>query len=175
MTLGEAGLFAEWIDRKVDRCSDFVAYACNGFMRATTIPPDRSRWGTISILEHDTEEFLHAWLEQASVASHDASEAKLASYYAACMNESAIEVADTTPIRDLLATVDSVRDEIHGRRILDIGVGAGRTVPLLRAISEDYLAIDFTQQMVEICRENHAEANVEWGDARRLDRSSRRG
>jgi SAM-dependent methyltransferase len=63
-----------------------------------------------------------------------------------------------------------VAAEMSGKRILDLGVGAGRTVPLLRAISENYVGIDFSAPMVDVCREKHPDARVEVGDARDLSR-----
>lgn len=54
--------------------------------------------------------------------------------------------------------------------ILDIGVGAGRTVPIFRSISRDYHAIDYSQPMVDLCRAKHPDADVSFGDARDLSR-----
>lgn len=48
--------------------------------------------------------------------------------------------------------LDELRDELSGKRVLDIGVGAGRTVPHLTAISERYIGIDFAEAMVAHCR-----------------------
>jgi SAM-dependent methyltransferase len=56
--------------------------------------------------------------------------------------------------------------------ILDIGVGAGRTVPLLRAISRDYVAIDYTPELVEACRKRYPSVPIFHGDARDLSRFS---
>lgn len=39
-----------------------------------------------------------------------------------------------------------------GMRILDIGVGGGRTVPYLSAISDNYVGIDYSEEMIWICR-----------------------
>ncbi|MCU1463960.1 MAG: Methylase [Acidimicrobiales bacterium] len=63
----------------------------------------------------------------------------------------------------------SVADEVRGAAILDVGVGAGRTVSLLRLLSDDYLAVDYTPEMVELCRRNHPGVDVRVGDARDLD------
>ncbi len=52
--------------------------------------------------------------------------------------------------------------------ILDIGVGAGRTVELLRAISAEYRAVDYTPAMVRACRARYPDVRVELGDARDL-------
>jgi SAM-dependent methyltransferase len=60
-------------------------------------------------------------------------------------------------------------DEVRGGAILDIGVGAGRTLPYLRSISEDYVAIDYVEEQVELARSRYPEARVEHGDARDLE------
>ena len=52
--------------------------------------------------------------------------------------------------------------------ILDIGVGGGRTVPILRSLSEDYVAVDYLPEMVEATRLRFPEARVESADARTL-------
>jgi SAM-dependent methyltransferase len=51
---------------------------------------------------------------------------------------------------------------------LDLGVGTGRTIPLLEPIASDYRAIDYLASMVEACRARHPHARVELGDARSL-------
>jgi ubiquinone/menaquinone biosynthesis C-methylase UbiE len=61
-----------------------------------------------------------------------------------------------------------VAPEMAGKPILDIGVGGGRTTPLLRNISADYVAIDFSPAMVELCRLRFPDAKIELGDARDL-------
>jgi ubiquinone/menaquinone biosynthesis C-methylase UbiE len=63
-----------------------------------------------------------------------------------------------------------VGDKFRGQPILDLGVGGGRTTPLLRSISEDYTAIDFAESMVEICRSKYPDVRVSLGDARDLSR-----
>ncbi len=61
-----------------------------------------------------------------------------------------------------------VAERARGRRILDIGVGGGRTVPILRSLSEDYVAVDYLPEMVELTRSNHPGVRVEHADARDL-------
>jgi SAM-dependent methyltransferase len=58
--------------------------------------------------------------------------------------------------------------EVRGTPVLDVGVGGGRTVGMLRALSDDYLAIDYTPRLVEICRRNHPGVAVRLMDARDL-------
>jgi ubiquinone/menaquinone biosynthesis C-methylase UbiE len=68
------------------------------------------------------------------------------------------------------AALEHIAAEARGKPILDIGVGAGRTTPLLRAISPDYVGIDYTAEMVSACRARHPDARIEQMDARDLGR-----
>lgn len=64
---------------------------------------------------------------------------------------------------------DRIRDRVRDRPVLDLGVGTGRTVPLLRALTDDYLGVDYLPSMVGACRERYPSARIEVGDARDLD------
>jgi SAM-dependent methyltransferase len=66
------------------------------------------------------------------------------------------------------AALLSVTSEILGMRILDLGVGAGRTVAALRKIGADYVAIDYVPAMVEHCRRQFPGVRFEQADARSL-------
>jgi SAM-dependent methyltransferase len=66
------------------------------------------------------------------------------------------------------AAVALVTQRARGRPILDIGVGTGRTTPLLKAVSLDYTAVDYTPEMVQACRARHPGTRVEHMDARDL-------
>ena len=63
-----------------------------------------------------------------------------------------------------------IADEVRGQPILDLGVGAGRTVPLLRQLSRDYTAVDYTPALVAACRKKYPDVTVLDGDARDLSR-----
>ena len=64
--------------------------------------------------------------------------------------------------------IESIRERVHGKPILDLGVGLGRTIRILKPLTTDYRAVDYMPLMVETCRERHPEAHVEVGDARDL-------
>ena len=55
-----------------------------------------------------------------------------------------------------------------GVPILDLGVGTGRTIAMLLALSPDYVGIDYTAAMVDACRAAHPSTEVRLGDARDL-------
>lgn len=66
------------------------------------------------------------------------------------------------------AAYRQVSAEAGGAPILDLGVGGGRTVSLLRAVSADYVAIDYTPVLVETARRRFPDADIRLGDARDL-------
>lgn len=59
-------------------------------------------------------------------------------------------------------------DLARGRPVLDLGVGAGRTTALLRLASSDYIGVDYTPELVDLCRRRHPDADIRLGDARDL-------
>jgi SAM-dependent methyltransferase len=71
----------------------------------------------------------------------------------------------TPPERAALA---SVANSCKGKRILDLGVGAGRTVQALRALSEHYVGVDYVPEMVAHCRNRFPNVRFEVADARSL-------
>jgi ubiquinone/menaquinone biosynthesis C-methylase UbiE len=65
-----------------------------------------------------------------------------------------------------LAALASVRPEIRNAHVLDLGVGAGRTVAPLRALCQHYTGVDYMQEMVDHCRSRFPEVRFERTDAR---------
>ncbi|OAJ62150.1 SAM-dependent methyltransferase [Paraburkholderia ginsengiterrae] len=59
-----------------------------------------------------------------------------------------------------------VTQQVQHQPVLDVGVGGGRTVALLTAVSDDYTAVDYTPELVAICRHNHPGIRVQQMDAR---------
>ena len=46
------------------------------------------------------------------------------------------------------AILSTLQNEIRDKPLLDIGIGAGRTTPHLRAISKNYIGIDYSENMI---------------------------
>ena len=67
------------------------------------------------------------------------------------------------------SAVMSVAASVRGKRILDIGVGGGRTASILSLLSDDYIGVDFTPGLVRACQELYPALDIRWGDARALD------
>jgi ubiquinone/menaquinone biosynthesis C-methylase UbiE len=70
-----------------------------------------------------------------------------------------------TPEAVILA---GLKAEFAGTRILDIGVGGGRTTPHLLDISGDYIGIDYSPKMVAECRKRFPSVAFHVCDARDL-------
>ncbi|HUQ09652.1 MAG TPA: class I SAM-dependent methyltransferase [Steroidobacteraceae bacterium] len=66
------------------------------------------------------------------------------------------------------AAFDNVAELARRARILDIGVGAGRTVSPLRDLGQSYLGVDYVQEMVDHCRARFPGLRFERADARDL-------
>jgi putative endopeptidase len=111
LTLAQSGIVPDWLDPEANPCTDFYAFACGGFLRSATIPPDRSSWSAIEIVVKDAEDYLHKILEDAAKApTGDPTLDKIGSYYAACTDEAAIERAGIAPMQPLLDAVARVSD-----------------------------------------------------------------
>ena len=109
MTLAQSGIVPGWIDKAADPCTDFYAFACGGFLKTATIPPDRGSWSAIAIVVKDSEDFLRKVLDDAAKAPPgDPTTDKLGTYYAACMDEPAIEKAGISPMQPLLDVIATV-------------------------------------------------------------------
>src|SRR4029077_17183706 len=83
------------MDNSVDPCTNFYTYACGGWMKKNAIPPDQSSWGVYSKLEDDNKFILRDILETAAKPGPARSPVnqKIGDYYAACVDEKAIEAA----------------------------------------------------------------------------------
>jgi len=62
------------------------------------------------------------------------------------------------------------RDDIHRRRVLDLGCGAGRLAFYLRPLTDQYVGVDFSPHMVEYCQRNFSGLSFVQGDMRDLGR-----
>jgi SAM-dependent methyltransferase len=66
------------------------------------------------------------------------------------------------------ACLASVAHRVGNKRILDLGIGAGRTVTPLRELSEDYVGVDYVPEMVAHCRRQYPGVRFAQMDARAM-------
>lgn len=102
------------MDRQVDPCDDFYRYACGGWLARTPIPPDRPAWSrSFSEIQERNQTLLRAILEDYAAGKVNAAEPdarKVGDFFAACMDEPAVERAAQTTLRELHARIERIKD-----------------------------------------------------------------
>jgi endothelin-converting enzyme/putative endopeptidase len=95
------------MDRSADPCVDFFQYACGGWNKKNPIPADQARWDVYGKLNDDNAQFLWGVLEEAArpAAGRDAVTQKIGDYFAACMDEAAVEKAGAAPLASDLKAI----------------------------------------------------------------------
>jgi putative endopeptidase len=100
-------LETRFMDRSADPCVDFYKFACGKWSQANPIPPDQARWDVYAKLEDENLRYLWGMLEEAAkpAASRSAVQQKTGDFFAACMNESAVEKAGAAPLKPELDAI----------------------------------------------------------------------
>jgi putative endopeptidase len=135
------------MDTSVDPCADFFTYSCGAWIKKNPIPPDQTSWSVYSKLEDDNKAILREILEGAATPAtdRDAVKQKIGDYYAACMDEKAINAAAIKPLQPVLDQIQ----QLHSRRdIADVAATMISDDALFRFRSDqDYK--DSTQVIAE--------------------------
>ena len=100
------------MDQSVDPCVDLYRYSCGGWQKKNPTPPDQTSWSVYAKLYQDNLTFLRGMLEQAAQPDeqHSAVTQQIGDFYAACMDEGAVEsrgVAAIQPELDAIAQIKS--------------------------------------------------------------------
>jgi putative endopeptidase len=105
------GLDVNAMDRTANPCEDFYRYACGGWMRNNPIPADQASWSVFGKLQQDNQRYLWAILAELAKANagRSADQQKIGDYFAACVDESAIEQAGGGPLKQALARIDALQ------------------------------------------------------------------
>ncbi len=104
---------------------DFFAFANNEWLNKTEIPADRGSWSAMASLAEETNARIVKLIEDLDKDKKATGEARMvANYYAAFMNERAIENNGTGPIKPLLAKIAAIKDKAALTRALGESVRA---------------------------------------------------
>jgi len=91
---------------------DFFAWANGGWLAKTEIPADRSSWGAMASLAEETNQRIVKLIEDAARDKTANPEArKVGDYFAAYMNEAAIESKGTAPLKPQLDKIAAIKDK----------------------------------------------------------------
>jgi putative endopeptidase len=98
------------IDKTIDPCVDFYEYACGNWIKNNPIPADKSRWGRFNGLADYNQYVLREILEQTQQpGQHTAIQKKVGDYYAACMDEAAIEKKGSAPLAPTMEAIEAIK------------------------------------------------------------------
>ena len=116
------------MDKSVDPCVDFYQYSCGGWQKKNPIPPDQVAWGVYGKLYQDNLQFLRGILEQAGTANgpRDTVTQEIGDFYAACMDEPAVEKLGLSALKPELAQIAQLKSSrdlapLVARLQLDLG------------------------------------------------------
>ena len=98
------GLDVSATDKSADPCVDFYQFACGGWIRNNPIPPDESRWSVYGKLAQDNQRFLWGILDSLAkgTTGRSLTQQKIGDYFAACMDEAAVEKSGGRPLKPTL-------------------------------------------------------------------------
>jgi predicted metalloendopeptidase len=100
------------MDPSARPCKNFYQYANGGWLKKNPIPLDYPSWGSFNELDERNRETLHQILERLArdraAAAPGSEPRKLGDFYAACMDEAAIEARGLEPLTSELEHIDRV-------------------------------------------------------------------
>ena len=107
------GLDVSAMDKAADPCVDFYQYTCGGWQQNNPIPADQPRWEVYGKLAQDNRRYLWGILEDLgnNKPGRTAIQQQIGDYFAACMDEAAIEKRGATPLKPYLARIDAIRSK----------------------------------------------------------------
>ncbi len=127
--IGRYGLDLAGGDPSVRPGEDFNRYASGRWMATTTLPADRSSWGTFARLREESDAHVHEILEAAAAAGDQARgvERQIGDYYASFLDATAIDARGLAPARPGLDAIAAARNHEDIARLMarpDLGLPA---------------------------------------------------
>jgi len=123
-TAGRASRIESTVDASITPGDDFFAYANGDWLKATTIPAGKQRWGARDELEEQARRRVAELLNAASAAPAGSAAHKVADFRAAYLDEAAIEAKGLAPLKPLIDPIAKLSDKAELTRILARGMHA---------------------------------------------------
>ncbi|MDB4875013.1 MAG: peptidase [Gemmatimonadetes bacterium] len=123
------------LDTTCAACNDFYQFANGGWLKHNTIPADKANLGSFGMLGDQNQEVVQkividdALLVRDGEAKAGSNDWKIGTFYAACMDTSAMETAGLKPIKpalDAIAAVKTTDDVVRTFGMRGAGGGGGR-------------------------------------------------
>ncbi len=111
--LGPHGFDLTAMDRTAQPCDDFYRFAVGHWRETHPLQPQYARFGRFEEVSERNREVLRAILDEDAKANAAAgtAEQKVGDFYAACMNEQAVEAQGITPIAGELDRINALNDK----------------------------------------------------------------
>jgi endothelin-converting enzyme/putative endopeptidase len=110
------GLDPAAMDRGADPCVDFYAFSCGGWQQRNPVPADQSSWSVYGKTATENMQFLWGLLEQVAAkpaATRTPNEQKIGDFFAACMDEKAVDEVGVKPLQPMFTTLDKMRSKVE--------------------------------------------------------------
>ncbi len=103
----------------VSACEDFYQYACGGWIAKNPLPADKPAWSRFSTMRDNNLETLKNILEKAAAnpTAGDGDWAKIGNYYAACMDQPALDQSGVAALQPILDSIAKVKDQKSFMRV----------------------------------------------------------
>jgi putative endopeptidase len=137
--LGSFGYDAAGMDRSVAPGDDFNKFANGKWEENTPIPADRSSWGGFGVLRDLSDQRTRDVIQAAAAekGAANGSNQKVGAYYAAFMDEAAIEAKGLAPVKPQLDAIAALSSPAELARWMGDANRAGITVPVGIFVEQD--------------------------------------
>jgi putative endopeptidase len=107
------GLDVSAMDPSANACVDFYQYTCGGWMKNNPIPADQAAWSVYGKLSVENQRYLWGILASLSASAPDRNptQRKIGDYFAACMDEAAVEKRGVEPLNAYLSQITALRSK----------------------------------------------------------------
>ncbi|MEO8385210.1 MAG: M13 family metallopeptidase N-terminal domain-containing protein, partial [Betaproteobacteria bacterium] len=107
------GLDVNGMDKTANPCEDFYQYTCGGWMKNNPIPADQPRWSVYGKLTQDNQRYLWGILDTLAknTTGRNPRQQKIGDYFAACMDESAVEKLGAKPLAPHLNRISALKSK----------------------------------------------------------------